>query len=142
MNYGLNNLIGIFNSLDINLKDINKLLKEIFFFQSISYINNSCHNILLYNEKTQLLIKNFMQAKKELINRLVNIYYGTKISDNIIFSEHKIFLVKNAIINAMNENKISDMYNALKDLNDFKDINEEIKDDKKLQDEIYDIYSQ
>jgi hypothetical protein len=27
-------------------------------------------------------------------------------------------------------------------LNDFKDINEEIKDDKKLQDEIYDIYSQ
>lgn len=142
MNYGLNNLIGIFNSLDINLKDINKLLKEIFFFQSISYINNSCHNILLYNEKTQLLIKNFMQAKKELINRLVNIYYGTKISDNIIFSEHKIFLVKNAIINAMNENKISDMYNALKDLNDFKDINEEIKDDKKLQNEIYDIYSQ
>lgn len=140
-NYGLNNLIGIFNSLNFKVKDINKLLKETFYFQSISYINNSCHNILLYNEKTQILIKNFMQSKQELIERLVQIYYGSKISDSMIFSEHKIFLVKNAIINKMNDNNILNMYNAIKSLNDYKDIIEEIKDNKKLQDEIYDIYS-
>ena len=140
INYGLNNLFGILNTLDLNMKEINSLLKEIFFFQSISFINNCCHNILLYNKEYQVLIKSFMKAKKNLIEWLISTYHGEKISDNILFSSQKIFLVKNYIINSINDKEISDKYNTLKNLNDFNDIKEVIKDNAYLQDKIYDIY--
>ena len=140
LKYGLNNLLGIINSLNLNIKEITKLIKEIFFFQSISFINNATHNILLINEKYQILIKNFLQAKYELVDGLIKIFYEEKSNYNLIFSEHKIFLVKNAIIKVMNDQEISDMYNALKDLKDFNGISGLIKDNK-LKDEILDIYS-
>ena len=140
INYGLNNLFGILNTLDLNMEEINTLLKEIFFFQSISFINNCCHNILLYNKEYQVLIKSFMEAKKKLIDWLINTYHGEKISDNILFSSQKIFLVKHAIINSINDKEISNKYNTLKNLYNFNDIKEVIKDNAYLQDKIYDIY--
>ena len=139
-NYGLNNLLGILNSLNLNIKEITKLIKEIFFFQSISFINNATHNILFINEKYQILIKNFLQAKYELVDGLIKMFYEEKVNYNLIFSEHKIFLVKNAIIKVMNDEEILDMYNALKNLKDFNEISGLIKDNK-LKDEILDIYS-
>ena len=140
--YGLNNLFGIFNSLDLNINEINKLLKEIFFFQSISYINNSNHNILLFNEEHQKLVKNFLEAKMSLVEGIINMYYNEKINNSLVFSAYKIFLIKVAVIKRMPKDEISNMYNAIKDLNHFNEIKEEIKDYKSLIDEIYNIYSQ
>ena len=141
INYGLNNLLGIFNSSNLGKEEINILLKEIFFFQSISYINNSNHNILQFNENFQLLIKNFMKAKKSLIDMIIKMYYNGEISNNLVFSSYKIFLVKSEIIKEMKDDEISNMYNSIKNINDFKDINEIIKDYKKLQEKIFEIYS-
>ena len=140
--YGLNNLFGIFNSLDLNINEINKLLKEIFFFQSISYINNSNHNILLFNEEHQKLVKNFLEAKISLVEGIINMYYNEKINNSLVFSSYKIFLIKVAIIKRMPKDEISNMYNAIKSLSHFNEIKEEIKDYKSLIDEIYNIYSQ
>ena len=140
--YGLNNLFGIFNSLDLNIDEINKLLNEIFFFQSISYINNSNHNILLYNEQHQILLKHFMEAKMSLVEDIIKMYYNEKIDNNLVFSAYKIFLVKYTIIKGVHDEDISNMYNAIKNLNNFNELKEEIKDSKRLIDEIYNIYSQ
>jgi hypothetical protein len=115
--YGLNNLFGIFNSLDLNIDEINKLLNEIFFFQSISYINNSNHNILLYNEQHQILLKHFMEAKMSLVEDIIKMYYNEKIDNNLVFSAYKIFLVKYTIIKGVHYEDISNMYNAIKNLN-------------------------
>ena len=84
IDYGLKNIIGILNSnsIDLPLKDINIILEEIFFFQSISFINNSCHNILIYNLSPEKLLKNFMEGKKRLIDEIVKIYYGNKINNS------------------------------------------------------------
>ena len=81
-----------------------------------------------------------MESKKKLIDWLISTYHGEKISDNILFSSQKIFLVKNSIINSINDKEISDKYNTLKNLNNFNDIKEVIKDNAYLQDKIYDIY--
>ena len=142
INYGLNNLFGILNTLNLNIKEINIFLKEIFFCQSLSYINNSCHNILLYNQEYQILLKSFINAKESLVDRLIKIYYGEKINDNLLNSAHKIFLVKNTIIKAINNKDISQKYNDIKNLNDYNDIKDVIKDNAYLQDKIFDIYSQ
>ena len=141
INYGLNNLLGIFNSVNLDEEEMNVLLTEIFYFQSISFINNSNHNILQFNESYEILIKNFMKAKMALIDAIITMYYNGKITNNLVLTDYKIFLVKNAIIKEMKNEEISKMYNSIKNLNDFKDINENIKDYKKLKDEIYLIYS-
>ena len=141
INYGLNNLLGILNSSNLNEKEIKKLLEEIFFFQSISYINNSTHNILFIDKKPQVLIKDFIDAKMKLVDNIIKMYFNENLENNLLMSSYKIFLVKSTIILGINENEILNKYNAIKNLNDFKEIREEIKEKKRLDDEIYNIYS-
>ena len=69
-------------------------------------------------------------------------YYNEKIDNNLVFSAYKIFLVKYTIIKGVHDEDISNMYNAIKNLNNFNELKEEIKDSKRLIDEIYNIYSQ
>ena len=139
--YGLNNLLGIFNSLHLNIEDINKILEEIFFFQSISFINNSSHNILYINENYQTLVKKFIEAKEALVDRIIKMYYDGKISNNLLYSQYKIFLVKCHIIKEAKYNEVSNIYNTIKNMNDYKEISDEIVDNLKLKGEIYDIYT-
>lgn len=139
--YGLNNLLGIFNSLHLNIEDINKILEEIFFFQSISYINNSSHNILFINEAYQFLLKKFIEAKVTLVDRIIKMYYDGKISNNLLYSKYKIFLVKCHIIMHEKKDALSKIYNTIKNLNDYKEISDTITNNEKLKEEIYDIYT-
>ena len=139
--YGLNNLLGIYNSLHLSIEDINKILEEIFFFQSISFINNSSHNILFINETYQTLVKKFIEAKETLVDRIIKIYYNGKITNNLLYSKYKIFLVKCHIIKRVRNHELSNFYNAIKNMNDYKEISDEIVDNEQLKEEIYDIYT-
>ena len=139
--YGLTNLLGIYNSLNLNIEDINKILEEIFFFQSISFINNSSHNILYINESYQALVKKFIEAKETLVDRIIKMYYNEKISNNLLYSQYKIFLVKCHIIKQVKYDELSKMYNTIKNMNDYKEISDEIVGNQKLKEEIYDIYT-
>ena len=142
IDYGLKNIIGILNSIDLPLKDINIILEEIFFFQSISFINNSCHNILIYNLSPEKLLKNFMEGKKRLTDEIIKIYYGSKINNILLNNYYKIFLVKNEIIEQIrNKEEVIKIYNAIKNLDDLKEIIEEIKDKDELKEKIYEIYN-
>ena len=141
MDYGLKNILGILNNFDLSSEEINIILEEIFFFQSISFINNSCHNILIYNHRPEILLRNFMEGKMKLVKEIIKMYYDDKINNNLLRNYYKIFLVKNEIIKTMRDNKIIDMYNAIKYLNDLKEIIEEINEFKELKEKIYEIYN-
>ena len=141
IDYGLKNILVILNNLDLSLEEINFILEEIFFFQSISFINNSCHNILIYNHRPEILLRNFMEGKMKLVKEIIKMYYDDKINNNLLRNYYKIFLVKNEIIKTMRDNKIIDMYNAIKYLNDLKEIIEEINEFKELKEKIYEIYN-
>jgi hypothetical protein len=141
INYGLNNLFGIFNSLNIDIKDINILLEEIFFFQSKSYVNSSYHNILLFNHNANVLIRNYLDAKMALVDGMIKMYYNEKITNSLIFAAYKIFLVKNIIIKEIDYKEVLNMYSTIKDLNDYKEIIEEIKHNEKLKEKIHEIYT-
>ena len=141
IDYGLKNILGILNSIDLSSEDINKILLEIFFFQSTSFINNSSHNILLFNFNPNTLLRNFMEGKNKLAKEIIKMYYGGKISNNLLMNYYKIFLVKNEIIKELRENEITNKYNAIKNLNDLKEIIEEIKDYDKLKEKIYELYN-
>ena len=140
INYGLNNIFGIFNSLNIDMSDIDILLKEIFFFQSVSYVNSSNHNILLFRQNSQTFIKNYIDAKMALVEGMIKMYYNEKITNNLLFSAYKIFLVKNNIIKEIENSEVLNMYNTLKNLDNYSDIIDEIKDNEKLKEKIYEIY--
>ena len=127
--------------MHLNIEDINKILEEIFFFQSISFINNSSHNILYINENYQTLVKKFIEAKEALVDRIIKMYYNGKISNNLLYSQYKIFLVKCHIIKEAKYNEVSNIYNTIKNMNDYKEISDEIVDNLKLKGEIYDIYT-
>ena len=141
MDYGLNNILGILNNLDLELSDINLILEELFFFQSISFINNSCHNILIFNYRPETLLKNFMEGKMNLVKAIIKMYHGDKIRNNLLMNYYKIFLVKSEIIKGLEENKIIDVYNAIKNLTDLKEIIEEIKNNDELKNKVYEIYN-
>jgi hypothetical protein len=141
INYGLNNLFGIFNSLNIDIKDINILLEEIFFFQSKSYVNSSYHNILLFNHNANVLIRNYLDAKMALVDGMIKMYYNEKITNSLIFAAYKIFLVKNIIIKEIDYKEVLNMYSTIKDLNDYKEIIEEVKHNEKLKEKIHEIYT-
>jgi len=141
IDYGLKNIIGILNTLDLALSDINIILEEIFFFQSVSFINNSCHNILLFNISPNISVRNFMEGKKKLADEIISIYYGENISNKLIMNYYKIFLVKSEIIKNIRDNEVVKIYNGIKNLGDLKEILEEIKDMKELKEKIYEIYN-
>ena len=144
IDYGLNNIIGILNTIDLSLIDINIILEEIFFCQSISYINNSCHNILKYNKDPEILLYCFMKSKRKLVEELIRIYYGNKISNNLLMNYYKIFLVKSEIIKEIKDDDEEDTikkYNAIKSLTDFKEIIDEIKSNDILKEKVYEIYN-
>ena len=141
IDYGLKNIIGILNTLDLALSDINIILEEIFFFQSVSFINNSCHNILLFNISPNISVRNFMEGKKKLADEIISIYYGENISNKLIMNYYKIFLVKSEIIKNVRDNEVVKIYNGIKNLSDLKEILEEIKDMKELKEKIYEIYN-
>ena len=126
-------------NLDIN--EINILLEEIFFFQSKSYINSSSHNILIFNKNTLELLRDFMEAKMVLVDGIIKMYYNEKITNTLIFSAYKIFLVKSAIIKELDNKEIINMYDVIKNLNDYKEIIDEIKDNK-LKEKLHSIYTQ
>jgi len=139
--YGLNNILGILNNLDLELSDINTILEEIFFFQSISFINNSCHNILIFNHRPETLLRNFMEGKRKLVKEIIRMYYGDKISNNLLMNYYKIFLVKSEVIKELEDEEIINTYNAIKNLDDLKEIIEEIKNNDELKNKIYEIYN-
>ena len=141
IDYGLNNILGILNNLDLSIEEISIILEEIFFFQSISFINNSCHNILIYNYRPETLLKNFMEGKNKLAKEIINMYFGEKINNNVLMNYYKIFLIKNEIIKTIRDNVVMDMYNSIKNLNDLKEIIGEIKENNKLKEKIYEIYN-
>ena len=141
IDYGLKNIIGILNAIDLSLSDINIILEEIFFFQSISFINNSCHNILKYNHNPITLLTNFMKSKKQLVEEFIRIYYGNKITNNLLLNYYKLFLVKIEVINEMkNDADVLKIYNVIKNMNDLKEIIDEIKGYDTLKEKIYEIY--
>ena len=139
--YGLNNILGILNNLDLELSDINTILEEIFFFQSISFINNSCHNILIFNHRPETLLRNFMEGKRKLVKEIIKMYYGDKISNNLLMNYYKIFLVKSEVIKELEDEEIINTYNSIKNLDDLKEIIEEIKNNDELKNKIYEIYN-
>ena len=139
--YGLNNILGILNNLDLELSDMNTILEEIFFFQSISFINNSCHNILIFNHRPETLLRNFMEGKRKLVKEIIKMYYGDKISNNLLMNYYKIFLVKSEVIKELEDEEIINTYNAIKNLDDLKEIIEEIKNNDELKNKIYEIYN-
>ena len=141
IDYGLKNILGILNNLDLYLEEINLILEEIFFFQSISFINNSCHNILLYNHRPEVLLRNFMEGKMKIAKEIIKMYYDDKINNILLKNNYKIFLVKNEIIKTMRDNIIINMYNVLRYKNDLKEIIEEINEFKELKEKVYEIYN-
>ena len=141
INYGSNNVFGILNSINLDINEINILLEEIFFFQSKSYINSSSHNILIFNKNTYELLREFMEAKMVLVDGIIKMYYNEKITNTLIFSAYKIFLVKNAIIKELDNKEVINMYDVIKNLNDYKEIIDEIKDNK-LKEKLHSIYTQ
>ena len=141
IDYGLKNILVILNNLDLSLEEINFILEEIFFFQSISFINNSCHNILLYNHRPEVLLRNFMEGKMKIAKEIIKMYYDDKINNILLKNNYKIFLVKDEIIKTMRDNIIINMYNVLRYKNDLKEIIEEINEFKELKEKVYEIYN-
>ncbi len=142
INYGLKILLNIINSLNPSIDTINMLLEEIFYFQSQSFINNSTHNILILDEGNRIIIKHFLEAKQKLLREIIKIYFNKPESNHLLLNSYKLFQIKIEIMNdsQISNHKIYD-YNTIKNLNDFNDLNNLIKDNKKLKEEIYNIYT-
>jgi len=141
IDYGLNNILGIISNLDLSISDIDIILEELFFFQSVSFINNSGHNILLFNESPHIIIRNFVEGKIKLAEKIINMYYNGKLNNNLLKNNYKIFLIKGEIIKEMGEHDIIEIYNDIKTLNDFKEIIDEIEKYDELKERIYEIYN-
>ena len=141
IDYGLNNILGIISNLDLSISDIDIILEELFFFQSVSFINNSGHNILLFNESPHIIIRNFVEGKIKLAEKIIKMYYNGKLKNNLLKNNYKIFLIKGEIIKEMGEHDIIEIYNDIKTLNDFKEIIDEIEKYDELKERIYEIYN-
>ena len=85
-----------------------------------------------------------MKSKRKLVEELIRIYYGNKISNNLLMNYYKIFLVKSEIIKEIKDDEEENTikkYNAIKSLTDFKEIIDEIKSNDILKEKVYEIYN-
>ena len=143
INEGLNYTLNIINSFNLSNSEIENILCEIFNFPSLSFINSSTHNILILDDGYKILMRQFLEAKTKLVDEIINIYYQEEDLPPVLLNKYKIFLIKVTIIKDDLTCEKSDLdYNYFKNLDDYKDLNELVKKNQNLQNEIYNIYTQ
>ena len=82
-----------------------------------------------------------MKSKKQLVEEFIRIYYGNKITNNLLLNYYKLFLAKIEVINEMkNDADVLKIYNVTENMNDLKEIIDEIKGYDTLKEKIYEIY--
>ena len=146
LNYGINNLINIILTFNLNLEEIKLILNEIFNYPTLSFIFESIHNILILDLNNKKAIENCSYAKLRLANEIFK-HYGENLEKfSLLINDYKIFKVKNYIITEFCQKNIikeelNVLYNKIRNFMDYNDLYDIVSDNDILRNEIYNIYT-
>ena len=146
LNYGINNVINIILTFNLNLEEIKIILNEIFNYPTLSFIFESIHNILILDLNNKKAIDNCSNAKLRLANEIFK-HYGENLDKfSLLINDYKIFKVKNFILSKfcqknINKEELNVLYNKIRNFMDYNDLYDIVSDDDILRNEIYNIYT-
>lgn len=142
--YGCESIIRMILLFDISKEEVIQLCNDILYYPQLTFILESTHNILILDGKVAKMIKNYFEAKKILFKEIQKMYPDiTNVSKNpVLYNTLKLFNVKHHILKSIPESETKQMYNKIRQSEDFNEIYNELSKYKTIQDNIYNIYTQ
>ena len=138
---GFKLIIDIIKKLNLLNEHIQIIIEDLITFPSTSFILESNHNILLLNISYKELYQFYFNAKKNICDKLYQLYPDLRRLP-LLYNSQKLFKVKCHIINKVPSSDIKDVYNKIRDVQDFNELIYEVTAYGNIKEEIFDIYSQ
>ena len=138
---GFKLIIDIIKKLNLLNEHIQIIIEDLITFPSTSFILESNHNILLLNTSYKELYQFYFNAKKNICDKLYQLYPDL-MRLPLLYNSQKLFKVKCHIINKIPSNDMKDVYNKIRDIQDFNELIYEVTAYGNIKEEIFDIYSQ
>ena len=129
---------------DLSNEEMLQLCNDILYYPQLTYILESTQNILILDGKVAKMIKSYSNAKKILFEEIQKMYPDiTNVSKNpVLYNTLKLFNIKHHIFKSIPSSETKQMYNKIRQSEDFNEIYNELSNYKTIKDDIYNIYTQ
>lgn len=143
-NYGCDSIIRMILLFDLSNEEMLQLCNDILYYPQLTYILESTQNILILDGKVAKMIKSYSNAKKILFEEIQKMYPDiTNVSKNpVLYNTLKLFNIKHHIFKSIPSSETKQMYNKIRQSEDFNEIYNELSNYKTIKDDIYNIYTQ
>ena len=142
LTYGINTLLNLFMTFNLPIEEIKIIIEDIINLPTMTFILDSSRNILILDGNIKNIIKGYFKAKNDLLNEIIKLYKNELSKFPLLLISHRIFKVKNCIINSYNDKEeIQKIFNLIRTLEDYNDLYDVVRENDILRNEIYNVYS-
>ena len=142
LTYGINTLLNLFMTFNLPIEEIKIIIEDIINLPTMTFILDSSRNILILDGNIKNIIKGYFKAKNDLLNEIIKLYKNELSKFPLLLISHRIFKVKNCIINAYNDKEeIQKIFNSIRTLDNYNDLYDIVRENDILRNEIYNVYS-